>query len=182
MDEATNFHPHPLYHKQNRPESRRSYVWRESEIHIAGLQAVIVTVVTARSTATDFPYGSPQLRALVRRLPALLMPINMVALSAKVAIAGVIQSDLQPETKQKFRQVQAAKLLHRMVGGAHKRWEKADGQGGIDFPTANERVVAGEQILRRRRSVPWRGTRRNINNSPQVCGAEMPRRFAAGGR
>jgi hypothetical protein len=53
---------------------------------------------------------------------------------------------------------------------------------GIDFPRANERVVAGRQILRRRQSVTWRGTRRNINNSPQGYGAAIPRWLAAGSR
>jgi hypothetical protein len=47
-----------------------------------------------------------------------------------LAVDAVIRSDPQAETKLEFKLVQAAKLIHRMAGGAHKRWER-EGRSGV---------------------------------------------------
>jgi len=48
-----------------------------------------------------------------------------------LAIEATIKADPQADTKDEFKHVQAAKLLHRMGGGAHKRWERPESQGSI---------------------------------------------------
>jgi len=35
----------------------------------------------------------------------------------------VIKDDLHPDLKTEFKQVQAAKVVHRMASGTHKRWD-----------------------------------------------------------
>ncbi|WP_245266784.1 hypothetical protein [Mesorhizobium sp. LNHC252B00] len=55
-------------------------------------------------------------------------PRRVVA--AWLAVEMIIRDDAQAERKAEFKQVQAAKLVHRMASGTHKRW----GEG----PTATE--------------------------------------------
>lgn len=43
---------------------------------------------------------------------------------AWLAIERMVQADPQRENREEFKRVQAAKLLHRMAGGTHKRWER----------------------------------------------------------
>lgn len=76
------------------------------------------------------------------------------ALSAWLAVSLCHRADLQPERKIEFRWVQAGKLLHRMSGGSHKRWEHANATGGIAvtelhrYPASRGRVLRhlGEQL------------------------------------
>jgi hypothetical protein len=39
------------------------------------------------------------------------------------------ESDQQPERKIEFRHVQAAKVLHRLAGGTHRRWQHESNDG-----------------------------------------------------
>ncbi|MEW9834227.1 hypothetical protein [Mesorhizobium marinum] len=74
---------------------------------------------------------SPQERAKAawaRLRKAKIDPTAVVA--AWVAIEMIIAADSQAERKPEFKRVQAAKLVHRMASGTHKRW----GEG----PTATE--------------------------------------------
>lgn len=48
-------------------------------------------------------------------------------LAACMAVDMLHAEDPQPERQKEYRQVQMAKLLHRMAGGTHKRWEQAGG-------------------------------------------------------
>ncbi len=74
---------------------------------------------------------SPQERAKAawaRLRKASIDPLRVVA--AWLAVEMIISNDPQAERKAEFKQVQAAKLVHRMASGTHKRW----GEG----PTATE--------------------------------------------
>jgi hypothetical protein len=74
---------------------------------------------------------SPQERAKVawaRLRKAAVDPRRVVA--AWLAVEMIIRDDPQAERKAEFKRVQAAKLVHRMSSGTHKRW----GEG----PTATE--------------------------------------------
>lgn len=74
---------------------------------------------------------SPQERARAawaRLRKAGVDPRRVVA--AWLAVEMIIRDDPQAERKAEFKQVQAAKLVHRMASGTHKRW----GEG----PTATE--------------------------------------------
>jgi hypothetical protein len=50
-------------------------------------------------------------------------------LAAWLTVELVIASDAQAERKQEFKHVQAAKLVHRMASGSHKRWERQRSDG-----------------------------------------------------
>lgn len=54
----------------------------------------------------------------------------MKVLAAAMAVEMVIRADPQSDRKTEFKQVQTAKLVHRMASGSHRRW----GEG----PTATE--------------------------------------------
>jgi hypothetical protein len=74
---------------------------------------------------------SPQERAKAawaRLRKAKVDPAAVVA--AWLAVEMIIAADPQAERKAEFKRVQAAKLIHRMSSGTHKRW----GEG----PTATE--------------------------------------------
>jgi len=48
-------------------------------------------------------------------------PLKVVA--AWLAVEMIIQDDPQPVLSNEFKRVQAAKIIHRMASGTHKRWE-----------------------------------------------------------
>lgn len=52
-------------------------------------------------------------------------PREVVA--AWLAIEMAVEADPQPVRTREFKQVQAAKLVHRMASGSHRRWERPDG-------------------------------------------------------
>jgi hypothetical protein len=70
-------------------------------------------------------------------------------------VALRITDDLQPDRHEEFRQVQVAKLLHRLAGGSHKRWqtERPDGRVAVTelhkHPNSRGRVlrVVGQQAV-----------------------------------
>lgn len=68
---------------------------------------------------------SPQGRAKAhwaRMRKAEVDPAQVVA--AWLAVEMIIADDPQPVTTPEFRRVQAAKIIHRMASGTHKRWER----------------------------------------------------------
>ncbi len=68
---------------------------------------------------------SPQDRAKAhwaRMRKAEVDPRHVVA--AWMAVEMVIAEDPQPVTTREFHHVQAAKIIHRMASGTHKRWER----------------------------------------------------------
>lgn len=75
-------------------------------------------------------------------------------LAAWLAIELAASQDQQPETKPEFKRVQAAKLVHRMASGTHKRWERERGDGSVavtemhKYPASRGRVLRhlGEQL------------------------------------
>jgi len=68
-------------------------------------------------------------------------------LSVWLAVASRHAADVQPERRLEFRLVQAGKVLHRMAGGSHKRWETSDWQGTPEvvelhkYPSSRGRVL-----------------------------------------
>ncbi len=68
---------------------------------------------------------SPQDRAKAhwaRMRKAEIDPAQVLA--AWLAVEMVIADDPQPVTTPEFRRVQAAKIIHRLASGTHKRWER----------------------------------------------------------
>lgn len=75
-------------------------------------------------------------------------------LAAWLAVELAIRRDLQPDLREEFKRVQAAKLVHRMASGTHRRWERTTSTGVIvstelhKYPVSRGRVLRhlGEQI------------------------------------
>lgn len=60
-----------------------------------------------------------------------------------LAVEMIIRDDPQAETKDEFKRVQAAKLIHKMASGTHKRWD--NGPNGVRelhvYPRSRGRVL-----------------------------------------
>ena len=52
-------------------------------------------------------------------------------LEAWLAIELIIEADPQAERKVEFKRVQAAKLIHRMASGSHRKWERQRPDGRV---------------------------------------------------
>jgi hypothetical protein len=70
------------------------------------------------------------------------------AVAAWLAVQAAIECDPQAEWKQEFKRVQAAKLIHRMVGGAHKRWE-IERNGRVIVTELHKHPQSRGRVLRR---------------------------------
>ena len=67
----------------------------------------------------------PQERAKAHWARLLHFKIDpMLPIAAFVAIEMVIMDDHQPDNSKEYKLVQAAKIVHRMASGTHKRWEQ----------------------------------------------------------
>jgi hypothetical protein len=77
-------------------------------------------------------------------------------LAAWLAVELVLLDDPQAERKTEFKRVQAAKLVHRMASGTHKRWDNPWSGGGFGpvelhkYPASRGRVLRhlGQQLER----------------------------------
>lgn len=68
----------------------------------------------------------------------------LVPLAAWLAVTLRHGADLQPERRQEFRWVQAAKIVHRISGGTHKRWGQGEHARAIElhkYPASRGRVL-----------------------------------------
>lgn len=92
---------------------------------------------------------SPEDRAhaLWARLSAREVPVFGV-LSVWLAVCLRHRSDPQPERKVEFRWVQAAKVLHRMAGGSHKRWEREVADGSVQVTELHKYPASRGRVLR----------------------------------
>ncbi len=78
--------------------------------------------------------------AWARLRRASVSPQAVVA--AWLAIELMCASDPQPVTGSEFKRVQAAKLVHRMASGTHKRWDRPDGILEMHvYPSSRGRVL-----------------------------------------
>ncbi len=77
-------------------------------------------------------------------------------LAAWLAVEMILRDDPQAERKIEFKRVQAAKLVHRMASGSHKKWQRQRPDGRIvdqemhTYPHSRGQVLRhlGEQIER----------------------------------
>jgi hypothetical protein len=73
-----------------------------------------------------------------------------------IAVEMIVRDDPQAVSTTEYKRVQAAKIIHRIVSGSHRRWEvpRADGRVLVTelhkFPISRGRVLrhVGEQIER----------------------------------
>lgn len=73
-------------------------------------------------------------------------PLEVVA--AWLAVDLRIRDDLQPDRHEEYRQVQVAKLIHRMAGGTHKRWELEGPDGKVAITEFHKHPVSRGRVLR----------------------------------
>jgi hypothetical protein len=73
-------------------------------------------------------------------------PLEVVAVW--LAIDMRLRDDPQPDRHEEYRQVQAAKLLHRMAGGTHKRWERERANGSVEVTELHKHPVSRGRVLR----------------------------------
>lgn len=77
-------------------------------------------------------------------------------LAAWLAVAATIAADPSADTRSEFMRVQAAKVLHRLASGTHRRWESERPDGRVEvteyhkYPASRGRVLRhiGEQLER----------------------------------
>ena len=98
---------------------------------------------------------SPEERAKAAWARLRVAKIDPLApLAAMLAVELIFIDDPQAERKQHFKWVQAAKLVHRMASGSHKRWEREtyDGKVHVEelhiYPRSRGRVLIhiGQQL------------------------------------
>ena len=100
---------------------------------------------------------SPEERAKAAWARLRVAKIEPIApLAAILAVELIIIDDPLAERKQHFKLVQAAKLVHRMASGSHKRWEQQSSDGKTyvkelhKYPRSRGRVLLhiGQQLER----------------------------------
>jgi hypothetical protein len=72
----------------------------------------------------------------------------LVVLAAWLAIDMRLRDDLQPDTHREYRYVQVAKLIHRIAGGTHKRWDRERPDGSVETTELHKHPVSRGQVLR----------------------------------
>lgn len=112
--------------------------------------------IAAFAAAVDTPTRSTKHNGLspaerARNLLALLAtrgiePAEIVA--AFLAVRMRLRDDPQPDRHAEYRNVQVAKLLHRMAGGTHKRWERERDDGSLEITALHRHPVSRGLVLR----------------------------------
>jgi len=69
-------------------------------------------------------------------------------LSLWIAIDQRLRHDPQPDRHEEYRHVQVAKLVHRMAGGTHKRWERERADGSMTTTELHRYPVSRGRVLR----------------------------------
>lgn len=69
-------------------------------------------------------------------------------LATWVAVQLCHRDDARPERKMEFRWVQAAKCLHRLAGGSHKRWEREREDGRPHMTELHKYPASRGRVLR----------------------------------
>jgi len=73
-------------------------------------------------------------------------PVTVVAVWQAVGMK--LADDLQPDLRVEYRQVQAAKLIHRLAGGTHRRWEREGTDGRAVVTELHRHPVSRGRVLR----------------------------------
>ncbi|MEO8998033.1 MAG: hypothetical protein ABI227_00170 [Rhodanobacter sp.] len=69
-------------------------------------------------------------------------------LAAWLAVDTHLRDDPQPDRHEEYRHVQVAKLVHRMAGGTHKRWERERADGRVEVTQLHKHPISRGQVLR----------------------------------
>jgi hypothetical protein len=69
-------------------------------------------------------------------------------LAAWIAIEMITRDDRQGVTTNEYKRVQAAKIVHRIVSGSHKRWETARSDGKVTVTELHKFPMSRGWVLR----------------------------------
>lgn len=69
-------------------------------------------------------------------------------LAAWLAVELRLADDPQPDWRPEYKQVQAAKVIHRMASGTHKRWEQERSGGQIHVVELHKYPASRGRVLR----------------------------------
>jgi len=72
----------------------------------------------------------------------------LAVLAAWLAIDMRMRDDPQTDRREEFRHVQVAKLVHRMAGGTHKRWEQERPDGLVKVTELHKHPASRGRVLR----------------------------------
>lgn len=139
---SEHYERHGSYYKKSypatvlRPHLRQALKWLRANRHEQGVRLAIAGVEALYAGAGPHVAGtglaglSPQERAraaFARLRKAEVKPERVLA--AWMAVDTAIKADPQADTRAEFRRVQAAKAVHRLASGYHRRWETATAHG-----------------------------------------------------
>jgi hypothetical protein len=65
-----------------------------------------------------------------------------------LAVDLCIREDAQPDRHEEFKHVQTGKLVHRLAGGSHRRWEYEREDGSTEVMELHKHPVSRGRILR----------------------------------
>jgi hypothetical protein len=68
--------------------------------------------------------------------------------AAWLAVEMRLADDPQPDRRPDFKRVQAAKLVHRMASGTHRRWEQERPDGGVRVVEMHKYPASRGRVLR----------------------------------
>lgn len=139
------------------PHRRAAMRWlkeHQGEAHVVRAMRGIQSLYTAGGplrTAFRLSGLSPAERsreAWARLREAQIAPVKPLA--AWLAIEATIRANVQRDHRSEFKRVQAAKVVHRLASGSHKRWERT-GKAALEmhkYPASRGRVLRhiGEQL------------------------------------
>lgn len=145
------------------PHRRAALAWLEAHqsdpVVTRGARAVEALYATGGPSvkAGNLPGLSPAERARAawaRMRDAKVTP--QAVLAVWLSVVATIAADPSADTRSEFRRVQAAKVLHRMSSGTHRRWEREQADGRVEvteyhkYPASRGRVLRhiGEQLER----------------------------------
>lgn len=69
-------------------------------------------------------------------------------LASWLAVDLCIREDAQPDRHEEYTQVQVGKLVHRLAGGSHRRWEYEREDGSVEVTELHKHPVSRGRILR----------------------------------
>ncbi len=156
-----HFERHGSYTKKSysasqvNPYRRAAYDWLtlhlETRLVALALKAVegLYQKAGPRVEAFRLAGRSPEERARVawaRLRDAGIDP--RIPLAAWLAVEMVLEDDPQAERKAEFKRVQAAKIVHRLASGTHKRWERERSEGKVITEELHKYPASRGQVLR----------------------------------
>lgn len=138
-----------------KPYRLRALGWLEAHRDDPGVLSA-VEGVRSRYWASGAPVEAFRLRGMTPTERAKAMwaqlrkqgvdPLEVIAIW--LAVDMRLRDDMQPDRHAEYRQVQAAKLIHRMAGGSHKRWERERSDGRIEVTELHKHPVSRGLVLR----------------------------------